>query len=43
VNYFFRHVAGSTEYQLGLLRKTGERFPRADEVLAWSRGILSGR
>jgi WD40 repeat protein len=43
VNYFFRHVAGSAEFQLNLLRKTGEIFPRADEVLAWSRGILSNR
>ncbi len=43
VNYFFRHVAGSAEFQLNLLRKAGELFPRADEVLAWSRGILSRR
>lgn len=43
VNYFFRHVAGSAQFQLGLLRKTGELFPRADEVLAWSRGLLSAR
>jgi serine/threonine protein kinase len=40
VNYFFRHVAGSAQFQLDLLRKTGEAFPRAAEVLAWSRGIL---
>jgi hypothetical protein len=40
VNYFFRHVAASAEFQLDLLRKAGEVFPRADEVLAWSRGIL---
>jgi eukaryotic-like serine/threonine-protein kinase len=41
VNYYFRHVAGSAAFQLDLLRKTGELFPRAEEVLAWSRGILN--
>ena len=40
VDYYFRHVAGSAAFQLDLLSKTGELFPRAQEVLAWSRGIL---
>jgi WD40 repeat protein len=40
VNYYLRHVAGSAVFQLDLLRKTGELFPRAEEVLAWSRGLL---
>jgi eukaryotic-like serine/threonine-protein kinase len=40
LNYFFRHVAASAEFQLDLLRKTGDVFPRADEVLAWAGGIL---
>jgi WD40 repeat protein len=43
LQYFFRHAAGSAEYQLQLFRKSGESFPRADEVLAWSRGVLAGR
>jgi WD40 repeat protein/tRNA A-37 threonylcarbamoyl transferase component Bud32 len=37
LNYFFRYVRGNTEYQLSLLRQAGGSFPRADEVLAWSR------
>jgi eukaryotic-like serine/threonine-protein kinase len=41
LRHFFRHVAGHAEYQLRLLRAAGESLPRADEVLAWSRRILS--
>jgi WD40 repeat protein len=41
LRHFFRHVAGNAEYQLRLLRAAGESFPRADEVFAWSRRILS--
>ena len=37
LNYFFRYVAGHTDYQLGLFRQNGDTFPRADEVVAWSR------
>ena len=43
LDYFFRYAAGNAEYQLRLLRNAGESFPRADEVLAWSRRILSAR
>jgi WD40 repeat protein len=39
VNYFFRHVGGSAAFQLDLLRKGGELFPRAEEVLVWSRSV----
>jgi WD40 repeat protein len=41
LRHFFRHVAGNAEYQLHLLRGAGEFFPRAEEVLAWSRLTLS--
>ena len=41
--YFFRYAAGQAEYQLRLLRDGGESFPRAGDVLAWSRRILSTR
>ncbi len=43
LEYFFRHVAGQAEYQLHLLQQAGERFPRANDVLAWSRATLAGR
>jgi WD40 repeat protein/predicted Ser/Thr protein kinase len=42
LSYFFRHAAGHVPYQLEQFRANGERFPRAHEVLAWSRRILSG-
>jgi eukaryotic-like serine/threonine-protein kinase len=41
VHYFFRYAAGHAAYQLRLLRRTGESFPRADEVLEWSRRLLA--
>ena len=41
LQYFFRYAAGQAERQLQLLRNTGESFPRSDEVLAWSRRVLS--
>jgi WD40 repeat protein/predicted Ser/Thr protein kinase len=41
VMFFLRHAAGHAVHQLQQLRDTGETFPRADEVLAWSRRILS--
>jgi len=41
LQYFFRHVAGHADYQLGLLGAAGERFPRADEALAWARSLLT--
>ena len=41
LQYFFRHVAGHADYQLGLLSAAGERFPRADEALAWTRSLLA--
>ncbi len=37
LEYFFRYIAGHTEYQLGLFKQAGESFPRAAEVLEWSR------
>src|SRR5262249_43412490 len=40
LDYFFRFVAGQTEYRLRLFRDAGESFPRSDEVLTWSRRIL---
>ena len=43
LNYFFRYAAGQAEYQLRLRRQAGEPFPRAHEVLAWSRAVLSSR
>jgi eukaryotic-like serine/threonine-protein kinase len=42
LNHFFRYAAGNAEYQLRLFRNAGETFPRAQEVLDWSRQI-SGR
>jgi WD40 repeat protein/tRNA A-37 threonylcarbamoyl transferase component Bud32 len=41
LQYFFRYVAGHADYQLRLFRDVGESFSRADEVLAWSRRLLS--
>jgi WD40 repeat protein/tRNA A-37 threonylcarbamoyl transferase component Bud32 len=41
LQYFFRHVGGHADFQLGRLRASGETFPRADEALAWSRRVLS--
>jgi WD40 repeat protein len=43
LDYYFRYAAGQAEYQLRLLRQAGESFPRAHEVLAWSRRVLSTR
>jgi eukaryotic-like serine/threonine-protein kinase len=43
LRYFFRYVAGHAEYQLKLFTDAGESFPRAGDVLAWSRRIESGR
>jgi WD40 repeat protein len=43
LDYFFRHAAGNADYQLRLLRQGGELFPRADDVLAWSRRVLAPR
>lgn len=43
LDYFFRYVAGHTEYQLGLFRQTGESFPRAGDALEWSRRQLTRR
>ena len=40
LEYFFRHAAGSAEYQLRLFKDAGESFSRAGEVLAWSNGML---
>jgi WD40 repeat protein len=42
LDYFFRYVAGHTEYQLGLFRQAGESFPRAADVVEWSRRQLTG-
>ena len=42
LSYFFRHAAGNAAYHLRLLGAAGESFPRAGEVLAWSRRVLSG-
>jgi eukaryotic-like serine/threonine-protein kinase len=40
--YFFRHVAGQAEYQRELLeRALGRPYPRAAEVLDWSRRALT--
>jgi WD40 repeat protein len=39
LDYFFRYVAGHADYQLGLFRQAGETFPRAADVLEWSRGV----
>lgn len=39
LDYFFRYAAGHAEYQLRLLRKAGESFPRSDEVLSWSKQV----
>jgi WD40 repeat protein len=41
LDYYFRYAAGQAEYQLRLRREAGEVFPRAHEVLAWSRRVLS--
>jgi eukaryotic-like serine/threonine-protein kinase len=41
LQYFFRHVAGHADYQLGLLGAAGERFPRSAEALAWTRSLLT--
>jgi hypothetical protein len=38
---FQRARAGHAESELRLFREAGESFPRSDEVLAWSRGIVS--
>jgi WD40 repeat protein/predicted Ser/Thr protein kinase len=43
LDYFFRHVAGQADYQLNLFRQAGERFPRADDVLAWARATASAK
>ena len=43
LNRFFRYVAGNAAHQLALFRAAGETFPRADEVLAWSRQVLAAR
>lgn len=40
--YFFRHAAGQAEYQLELIAASGESFPRAQEVIDWSRRLLAG-
>jgi WD40 repeat protein len=40
LNHFFRYAAGNAEYQLRLFRNSGETFPRAQEVLDWSRQII---
>ena len=40
LEYFFRHAAGQTEYQLQLLTKAGESFPRSAEAVAWARSLL---
>jgi eukaryotic-like serine/threonine-protein kinase len=40
LDYFFRYVAGNAEYQLRLLNAAGESFPRAQEVIEWSRKVL---
>ena len=42
LEYFFRYVAGHAEYQPGLFKQAGESFPRAGEVLEWSRQQLGG-
>ena len=39
LHYFFRYAAGHVDYQLRLLNAGGASFPRADEVLAWSRRV----
>ncbi len=41
LDYYFRYAAGQAEYQLRLRREAGEVFPRAHEVLTWSRRVLS--
>ena len=41
LDYFFRYAAGQADYQLRVLNKLGESFPRAGEARSWSRGILS--
>jgi WD40 repeat protein/tRNA A-37 threonylcarbamoyl transferase component Bud32 len=41
LQYFFRHVGGHADFQLGRLRAAGETFPRADEALTWSRRLLT--
>lgn len=41
LQYFFRYAAGQADYHFRLLRSAGETFLRSDEVLAWSRQILS--
>jgi len=41
LDYFFQHAAGQAQYQLRLSRQAGEVFPRENDVLAWSRAILS--
>jgi WD40 repeat protein len=43
LDYFFRYAAGNAEHNLRLLRAAGESFPRADEVIAWSRRIIGSR
>ena len=43
LNHFFRYAAGNAEYQLRLFRNAGETFPRAQEVLDWSRQILRAK
>jgi eukaryotic-like serine/threonine-protein kinase len=42
LSYFFRHVAGQAEYQRELLERAhGRPYPRAAEVLDWSRRALA--
>jgi WD40 repeat protein/serine/threonine protein kinase len=41
LDYYFRYVAGHTEYQLGLFRQAGESFPRAAEIRDWTRQQLA--
>ena len=43
LQHYLRHVAGNAEYRLRVFREAGEVFPRADEVIAWSRQMLNGR
>jgi WD40 repeat protein len=40
--YFFRHVAGQADYQRAMLEQArGIGYPRAQEVIDWSRRILA--
>jgi hypothetical protein len=42
LQYLFRYAVGHAEYELRLFHDAGESFDRSNEVLAWSRGIISG-